>query len=75
MPETPNQNRIFRFGLYELDAATGELRKDGKNRPRLQGQPLEVLLHLLDHPGEWSRGKNCGCGFGPQTLSSITTIA
>jgi cholera toxin transcriptional activator len=28
------------------------LRKDGKARPRLQGQPLEVLLHLLDRPGE-----------------------
>lgn len=45
-------NRIFRFGLYELDGSTGELRKDGKSRPRLQGQPLEVLLHLLDHRGE-----------------------
>ncbi len=52
MPETPNQNRLFRFGIYELDAGTGELRKDGKSRPRLQGQTLEVLLHLLDHPGE-----------------------
>ena len=52
MPEAPNQNRIFRFGLYELDGSTGELRKDGKSRPRLQGQPLEVLLHLLDHRGE-----------------------
>jgi DNA-binding winged helix-turn-helix (wHTH) protein len=50
--ETPNQNRLFRFGIYELDGATGELRKDGKSRPRLQGQPLEVLLHLLDRPGE-----------------------
>jgi cholera toxin transcriptional activator len=52
VPETPNQNRIFRFGIYELDASTGELRKDGKSRPRLQGQPLEVLLHLLDRQGE-----------------------
>jgi DNA-binding winged helix-turn-helix (wHTH) protein len=52
VPETPNQNHIFRFGIYELDASTGELRKDGKSRPRLQGQPLEVLLHLLDRPGE-----------------------
>jgi cholera toxin transcriptional activator len=52
VPETPNQNRILRFGIYELDASTGELRKDGKSRPRLQGQPLEVLLHLLDRPGE-----------------------
>ena len=52
MPETPNQNRHFRFGIYELDGSTGELRKDGKSRPRLQGQPLEVLLHLLNRPGE-----------------------
>ena len=52
MPRTPDQNRRFRFGIYELDAGTGELRKDGKSRPRLQGQPLEILLHLLDHPGE-----------------------
>ena len=52
MPETPNPNRVFRFGLYELDGGTGELRKDGKSRPRLQGQPLDVLLELLDRPGE-----------------------
>jgi DNA-binding winged helix-turn-helix (wHTH) protein len=52
VPETPNQNRLFRFGIYELDGSTGELRKDGKSRPRLQGQPLEVLLHLLDRSGE-----------------------
>jgi cholera toxin transcriptional activator len=52
VPETPNHNRLFRFGIYELDGATGELRKDGKSRPRLQGQPLEILLHLLDRPGD-----------------------
>ncbi len=52
VPEIPNQTRIFRFGLYEFDGQTGELRKDGKARPRLQGQTLEVLLHLLDRPGD-----------------------
>ena len=51
-PEPTNQKSIFRFGLYELDGGTGELRKDGKPRPRVQGQPLEVLLHLLGHPGD-----------------------
>jgi DNA-binding winged helix-turn-helix (wHTH) protein len=50
--ETFNFNSSYRFGLYELDSATGELRKDGKTRPRLQGQPLEVLLHLLERPGD-----------------------
>jgi DNA-binding winged helix-turn-helix (wHTH) protein len=52
VPEIPNQIRLIRFGLYEFDGRTGELRKDGKARPRLQGQPFEVLLHLLDRPGE-----------------------
>jgi cholera toxin transcriptional activator len=52
VPEPTNQKSIFRFGLYELDGGTGELRKDGKPRPRVQGQPLEVLLQLLAHPGD-----------------------
>jgi DNA-binding winged helix-turn-helix (wHTH) protein len=52
VPESKNPNCIFRFGLYELDSVTGNLRKDGKARPRVQGQPLEVLLFLLDRSGE-----------------------
>jgi cholera toxin transcriptional activator len=52
VPEPTNQKSIFRFGLYELDGGTGELCKDGKPRPRVQGQPLEVLLQLLAHPGD-----------------------
>jgi DNA-binding winged helix-turn-helix (wHTH) protein len=41
----------FRFGRFELDVRTRELRKDGV-RLRLQGQPLEVLTVLVEHPGE-----------------------
>lgn len=52
MPESIQPNPIFRFGLYELDGATGELRKDGKLRLRLQGQPLEVLLQLVTRAGQ-----------------------
>jgi DNA-binding winged helix-turn-helix (wHTH) protein len=52
LPSSPNQDRVFRFGLYELDGVTGDLRKDGRNCPRLQGQPLEILLHLLGRRGE-----------------------
>jgi cholera toxin transcriptional activator len=47
-----NQKSIFRFGLYELDSGTGELRKEGVLRPRVQGQPLDVLLCLLSHAGD-----------------------
>ncbi len=43
--------RLFRFGVYEADEHTGELRKQGRRLP-LQGQPLQVLLLLLDRPGE-----------------------
>ena len=52
VPDSNRQKLVFRFGLYELNGGTGELRKDGKARPRVQGQPLEVLLHLLAHPGD-----------------------
>ena len=39
-----------RFGPYLLDRQTGELRKHSL-RIRLSGQPLEVLLFLLERPG------------------------
>src|ERR1700722_13000584 len=41
----------FRFGRFELDVRARELRKDGV-RLRLQDQPFEVLMMLLDQPGE-----------------------
>jgi cholera toxin transcriptional activator len=50
--ESTQPKSVFRFGLFELDSATGELRKEGIARPRVQGQPLEILLHLLSRPGE-----------------------
>lgn len=43
--------RLFRFGAFEADEHTGELRKQGR-RLALQGQPLQVLLLLLERPGE-----------------------
>jgi DNA-binding winged helix-turn-helix (wHTH) protein len=39
-----------RFGPFVLDRQTGELRKHSL-RIRLSGQPLEVLLYLLERPG------------------------
>ena len=41
----------FRFGRFELDSRTRELRKDGV-RLRLQDQPFSVLALMLEHPGE-----------------------
>ncbi|MGB7137643.1 MAG: winged helix-turn-helix domain-containing protein [Acidobacteriaceae bacterium] len=41
----------FRFGLFEADVDSGELRKSGV-RIRLQAQPFRVLVCLLERPGE-----------------------
>ena len=41
----------YRFGLYEADPRTGELLREGR-RIKLQDQPFQVLLALLDRPGE-----------------------
>src|SRR6185503_6031598 len=43
--------RVVRFGVFELDRLSGDLRKDGV-RVRLQEQPLRVLDALLARPGE-----------------------
>ena len=42
---------IIRFGAYEVDTRSGELRKHGI-RLRLQDQPFRVLQILLEHSGE-----------------------
>ena len=50
-PMQRNSSRVFRFGAFEANAATGELRKSGA-RIRLQEQPFQVLVMLLERPGE-----------------------
>lgn len=52
MTEVARDTRVFRIGIYELTAETGELRKDGRPQSRLQAQPLQVLLLLLGRPAE-----------------------
>jgi len=41
--------RIFRFGVFEVNEATGELRKNG-GRIKLHSQPFKVLILLLERP-------------------------
>jgi TolB-like protein/Tfp pilus assembly protein PilF len=41
---------VFEFGSFQLDVATGELRRDGKP-VRLQPQPAKVLALLAGHAG------------------------
>lgn len=43
--------RLIRFGLFEVDLATSELRKDGR-KVKLQEQPCRILAILLDDIGK-----------------------
>lgn len=45
------QEGRYRFGVFEADAATGELRRQGL-RVRLHSQPFQLLVMLLERPGE-----------------------
>lgn len=45
-----SQHKV-RFGAFELDLRTAELRTNGQNLT-LQGQPFQILIVLLERPGE-----------------------
>src|SRR6201997_308620 len=51
MHEAHQSRGRLRFGVFELDLRSGELRKHGL-RVRLQEQPFRLLEMLLEHPGE-----------------------
>jgi len=42
---------LLRFESYELDVRSRELRR-GEERVRLQGQPFEILVMMLERPGD-----------------------
>jgi Tol biopolymer transport system component/DNA-binding winged helix-turn-helix (wHTH) protein len=45
--------RLVRFGVFELDLRSGDLRKDGaRTRLNLPNQQLQFLTALLERPGE-----------------------
>src|SRR5665647_2308503 len=46
----PTQNGVFRFGSFEADLDSSELRRNGI-RLKLQSQPFRVLALLLQRPG------------------------
>ncbi|RZU43456.1 winged helix-turn-helix domain-containing protein [Edaphobacter modestus] len=43
--------RTWRFGVFELDASSGELRRNG-TVVKLREQPARILLLLLEHAGQ-----------------------
>ena len=51
MNAIPSQPRVVKFGVFEVDLKSGELRKAGM-RQKLAGQPFQILQALLEHPQE-----------------------
>lgn len=49
--EPRKDEEIFRFGTYELDSSSGEIRKSGI-KLRLPEQAFQILWALLERPGE-----------------------
>jgi cholera toxin transcriptional activator len=54
----------YRFGAFEADAATGELRRQGL-RVKLNAQPFQVLLMLLERQGELVTREEIARGLWP----------
>jgi Tol biopolymer transport system component/DNA-binding winged helix-turn-helix (wHTH) protein len=48
---TDERGSVSRFGAFEFDSRTGELRKHGI-RIKLQDQPRQILMMLVERPGE-----------------------
>src|SRR5271155_3491537 len=51
MPDVQRQLQLLRFGDFEADLRSGELRKDGV-KLKFGGQPFQVLTILLEQRGE-----------------------
>jgi DNA-binding winged helix-turn-helix (wHTH) protein len=47
----PSTHRVYRFGRFELETRSGELRRNGY-RVRMQEQPRRILSLLLEHAGD-----------------------
>src|SRR5829696_7097307 len=51
MPHADLPASSYRFGLFEVDSRTGELRKQGRQL-KLRGRPFDILLLLLARGGD-----------------------
>jgi len=49
--DAKSRGTSYRFGLFEADSRSGELRKQGR-RLRLRGRPFDILILLLARPGD-----------------------
>ena len=61
---------LFRFGKFEVDLRTKELRKGG-TKLRLTGQPFEVLTILLEHSGQMVTREELQARLWPDTFVDV----
>jgi len=67
MRDNPPTSMRLRFGVFNADVQAGELTKQGK-RIRLQEQPFQLLVMLLQKPGEVVTREELRSKLWPQTI-------
>jgi len=60
--------------MFELDTANGELRKEGKSRPRIRDQALQILTCCWKSREDLVTREELRERLCPQTRSSILTM-
>ena len=67
--------RVYYFGAFTVDARTGELSHAGRRTP-LRDQSLQLLLALLERPGELiTREELTGPALGRRHLRRLRSRA
>jgi len=67
MPDATQHSTFRRFGAFEINLQSGELRKNGL-RLRLSGQPFQVLAHLIECAGELVTREELGSKLWPADI-------
>src|SRR5579859_3830024 len=60
----PRPVSIFQFGVFEVDASKGEIRKQG-TKLKIQEKPFQLLVLLLDHAGKITTREELRRGLWP----------
>jgi hypothetical protein len=70
MPSNDLRARPVRFGVFEVDLVSGEIRKAGV-KLRVGGQPFQVLAILLERPSDTFTREELQKGLWPDTFVDI----
>lgn len=70
MIKANQQPSHLRFGVFELDLSSGELRKGG-TRVRLQEKPFQILVALIERPGQVVTKEELKARIWPDTVVEL----